>query len=365
MKWDPAWGEERISNMIATRPDWCISRQRIWGVPIAVFLCEGCGKPLNDPSAEPQGGRAVRARRRRRLVHAAGRRTGSRRAPSAPSAAARSSRKETDILDVWFESGSSHAAVLGHEPGLPWPADLYLEGGDQYRGWFHSSLLCAVGTRESGSVSRCGNQRLDARRAGPRHVEVARQRRRSRRHRQRLGGEIVRLWVASVDFREDVVGSEHLMQRVAESYRKIRNTCSATFSAISTTLIRKRMRCRSTRWTSLDQYMLRQTVAMTADVTRWYDEFAFHKIYHRINDFCVVELSAFYFDVLKDRLVHLCARIPRAPAGRADRDLAHRRGAGPSARAHHELYLRRSVAVSARAARSSRQRASGRLSQRI
>ena len=139
----------------------------------------------------------------------------------------------------------------------------------------------------------------------------------------RLGGEIVRLWVASVDFREDVVGSEQLMQRVADSYRKIRNTCFATCSVIFTILIRQKNAVTFDQLDILDQYMLRQTVAMTADVTRWYDEFAFHKIYHRINDFCVVELSAFYFDVLKDRLVHQCAQFPKAPR-RADSHLAHR-----------------------------------------
>ena len=147
VKWDPAWGEERISNMIATRPDWCISRQRIWGVPIAVFFCEGCGKPLND---RKQSTSAVVD------LFAAKALTPGTRADAAEllpagnqlrNAAAPTFRKEMDILDVWFESGSSQAAVLGHEPDLPWPADLYLEGGDQYRGWFHSSLLCAVGTR--------------------------------------------------------------------------------------------------------------------------------------------------------------------------------------------------------------------------
>jgi isoleucyl-tRNA synthetase len=301
VKWDPGWGEERISNMIATRPDWCISRQRIWGVPIAVFLCEGCGKPLNDPAIN------------RKVIELFAR--GSADAWYTPEADAlvpagtqcakcghTKFAKETDILDVWFESGCSHAAVLGHEPGLPWPADLYLEGGDQHRGWFHSSLLCAVGTRNQApyravatngwTLDEQGRALSKSRGNDVDPVDIA----------NRLGGEIVRLWVASVDFREDVVGSEQLMQRVAESYRKIRNSLFRYVLSNLYDFDPQKDAVAFEEMDILDQYMLRQTVAMAADVTRWYDEFAFHKIYHRINDFCVVELSAFYFDVLKDRL---------------------------------------------------------------
>ncbi len=301
VKWDPGWGEERISNMIATRPDWCISRQRIWGVPIAVFLCEGCGKPLNDPAINRKvielfargGADAWYTPEADALVPA-----GTQCAKCGHTKFA----KETDILDVWFESGCSHAAVLGHEPGLPWPADLYLEGGDQHRGWFHSSLLCAVGTRNQApyravatngwTLDEQGRALSKSRGNDVDPVDIA----------NRLGGEIVRLWVASVDFREDVVGSEQLMQRVAESYRKIRNSLFRYVLSNLYDFDPQKDAVAFEEMDILDQYMLRQTVAMSADVTRWYDEFAFHKIYHRINDFCVVELSAFYFDVLKDRL---------------------------------------------------------------
>jgi isoleucyl-tRNA synthetase len=301
VKWDPAWGEERISNMIATRPDWCISRQRIWGVPIAVFLCEGCGKPLNDPALNRKvielfarsGADAWYTPQADALV------------PLGMKCAKCGNTKfskETDILDVWFESGCSHAAVLGHEAGLPWPADLYLEGGDQHRGWFHSSLLCAVGTRNQApyravatngwTLDQQGRALSKSRGNDVDPVDIA----------NRLGGEIVRLWVASVDFREDVVGSEQLMQRVAESYRKIRNSLFRYVLSNLYDFDPQKNAVSFEEMDLLDQYMLRQTVAMSADVIRWYDEFAFHKIYHRINDFCVVELSAFYFDVLKDRL---------------------------------------------------------------
>jgi isoleucyl-tRNA synthetase len=300
VKWDPAWGEERISNMIATRPDWCISRQRVWGVPIAVFLCESCGKPMKDPAVNRKVAQFV-------SQHGAD-------AWYTPEADAILSsghkcahcsgttfRKETDILDVWFESGSSHAAVLGHEPNLPWPADLYLEGGDQHRGWFHSSLLCAIGYEGSAPyrmVATSGWTLDEQGRAMSKSlgntvdpVEIA----------DSLGGEIVRMWVASVDFREDVACSPQIMQRVAGIYRDIRNTFRFIlgnldgFDPVKDAVAFEQMQ-------PIDQYMLRQATEVSAGVQRSYEEFAFHRIYHRINNFCGVELSAFYFDVLKDRL---------------------------------------------------------------
>ncbi len=300
VKWDPAWGEERISNMIVTRPDWCISRQRVWGVPIAVFLCDSCGKPVNDPVINrkvvqfvsqhgadawytPEADAILATGHK--CVHCGGTQF----------------KKETDILDVWFESGSSHAAVLGHEPNLPWPADLYLEGGDQHRGWFHSSLLCAIGYEGSAPyrmVATSGWTLDEQGRAMSKSlgntvdpVEIA----------DTLGGEIVRMWVASVDFREDVACSPQIMQRVAGIYRDIRNTFRYIlgnldgFDPPKDALPFEQLQ-------PIDQYMLRQAVEVSVDVQRSYEAFEFHKIYHRINNFCGVELSAFYFDVLKDRL---------------------------------------------------------------
>ncbi len=208
--------------MIATRPDWCISRQRIWGVPIAVFLCEKCHTPLNDPAInasvverfKTEGADAW-------YIHDA--------ASLLPSGTKCSCghtafRKEMDIVDVWFESGASWHAVLDVEPELHWPADLYTEGGDQHRGWFHSSLLCSVGVRDAAPykmVATSGWTLDEQGRAMSKSlgnvvdpVDIA----------KRLGAEIVRLWVASVDFREDVAASENLMQRVSDNYRKLRNT---------------------------------------------------------------------------------------------------------------------------------------------
>src|SRR5438477_7560919 len=299
VKWDPAWGEERISNMIATRPDWCISRQRVWGVPIAVFLCEGCGKPLNDPALN------------RKVIDFFGRFGADAWYTSEADALAAGAKcakcggtkfsKETDIIDVWFESGSSHVAVLGHEPNLPWPADLYLEGSDQYRGWFHSSLLCAVGTRGRSPfrmVASVGWTHDEQGRAkskllgnGVDPVDVA----------NRWGAEIVRLWVASVDFREDVAASENLMQRVADTYKKIRNTFRNMLGNLYD-FDPNQHAVASEKMPPLDQYMLLLTADFVRDVRQWYEEFAFHKIYQRTIQFCTVELSAFYFDILKDRL---------------------------------------------------------------
>jgi isoleucyl-tRNA synthetase len=300
VKWDPAWGEERISNMIATRPDWCISRQRVWGVPIAVFLCDNCGKPVNDPHINRKVVQFV-------SQHGADAWYTPEADAILPSGhkcarcAGTKFKKETDILDVWFESGSSHAAVLGHEPNLPWPADLYLEGGDQHRGWFHSSLLCAIGYEGSAPyrmVATSGWTLDEQGRAMSKSlgntvdpVEIA----------DTLGGEIVRMWVASVDFREDVACSPQIMQRVAGIYRDIRNTFRFIlgnlngFDPVNDAVAFDELQ-------PIDQYMLRQAVEVSADVQRSYEEFAFHRIYHRINNFCGVELSAFYFDVLKDRL---------------------------------------------------------------
>ncbi len=310
--WDPAWGEERISNMIATRPDWCISRQRIWGVPIAVFQCVDCKQFLKDTNVNRlvvelfarEGGDSWYRHSAQKLLPAG---------TKCANCGGSNFRKEMDILDVWFESGSSQAAVLGREPGLPWPADLYTEGGDQYRGWFHSSLLCAVGARGGAPYRRVGTigWTLDPQgRAMSKSlgntvdpVEIA----------DRLGAEIVRLWVASVDFREDVMASDELMQRIAESYRKLRNTFRYIlgnlqgFNPANDAVSFAEMH-------PLDQYILLRAAEATKDVREHYDNFVFHKLYQRLKDFCIVDLSAIYFDVLKDRLY---TSAPRSQARRS------------------------------------------------
>jgi isoleucyl-tRNA synthetase len=305
--WDPAWGEERISNMIATRPDWCISRQRIWGVPIAVFLCEACHEPLNDESINrsivklfaKDGADAWYQKGVETLLppgtacHNCG--------------AVMQFRKEMDILDVWFESGSSWNAVLEVEPELHWPADLYTEGGDQHRGWFHSSLLTSVAIKDAAPyrmVATSGWTLDEQGRAfskslgnGVDPVDVA----------NRLGGEIVRLWVASVDFREDVAASEGLMQRVSENYRKLRNTLRFLLS----NLAGFDPAVDAVSWDAmqpLDQYILARTAELDAAIRKAYEQFEFHRAYQALNEFTNSDLSALYLDVVKDRLYTFAPR---------------------------------------------------------
>jgi isoleucyl-tRNA synthetase len=301
VKWDPAWGEERISNMIATRPDWCISRQRVWGTPIAVFWCDdpSCRSELNDKKVNAavvnlfarEGADAWHTRQISDILPAGTKCAG---------CGGTSFRKEMDILDVWFESASSWAAVMPQLRPNDIIADLYTEGGDQHRGWFHSSLLCAVGTRNHApyrAVATSGWTLDPQGRAMSKSlgnvvdpVDIA----------KRLGGEIVRLWVASVDFREDVTCSEELMQRVADNYRKIRNTFRNMLANLFDFSVADAVPFG--QMNPLDQYMLVRTAKLTEQVRRWYEEFEFHRIYQELHNFCAVDLSAIYFDVLKDRL---------------------------------------------------------------
>jgi len=308
--WDPAWGKERITNMIATRPDWCISRQRIWGVPIAVFMCVGCNQPIMDPALNRQivdlfdreGAEAWHTTDVASLLPAGA---------ACAHCGGTAFRKETDILDVWFDSGTSWFAVAESDPDLKTAytafqngegvETLYLEGGDQHRGWFHSSLLTSVALRGHAPyshVSTAGWTLDEQGRAmskslgnGVDPVDIA----------ERLGGEIVRLWVASVDFREDMAASENLMQRCAEIYRKLRNTFRFLLGNLSgfnpaTDKVEER------ELLPLDRYMLARTRELSEKVQAWYASFEFHRVYHAINDFAVIDLSSFYLDVLKDRM---------------------------------------------------------------
>jgi isoleucyl-tRNA synthetase len=310
--WDPSWGEERISNMVATRPDWTISRQRIWGVPIAVFLCESCHEPLNNESINEsivqlfnrEGADAWYKHSAVDLLP---------RGTKCPKCGGKEFRKEMDILDVWFESGSSWLAVLEQEPELRFPADLYTEGGDQHRGWFQSSLLNAVGLRDTApyrmtitsgwTLDEQGRAFSKSLGNGVDPVDVA----------NRLGAEIVRLWVASVDFREDVAASENLMQRVSENYRKLRNTLRFLLSNLYDFSPPQHAQHFS-QLQPLDQYILARTAELDAAIRTAYDEFEFHRAYQALNEFINTDLSALYLDVVKDRLYTLA---PDSPARRS------------------------------------------------
>ncbi len=308
--WDPSWGKERITNMIATRPDWCISRQRIWGVPIAVFLCEDCQNPILDPALnrkivdlfEHEGVASWHTTPIEDLLPAGA---------TCAHCGGKLFRKETDILDVWFDSGTSWFAVAESDRDLKTPyaefqkgADvevLYLEGGDQHRGWFHSSLLTSVALRRRAPYSHVatagwtldeqGRAMSKSLGNGVDPVDIA----------NRLGGEIVRLWVASIDFREDMAASENLMQRCADIYRKIRNTFKILLGNLNG-FDPIRDRIPEADLLPLDRYMLARTRELTEKILAWYEAFEFHRVYHAVNDFAVVDLSNFYIDVLKDRM---------------------------------------------------------------
>jgi isoleucyl-tRNA synthetase len=299
VKWNPAWGEERIGNMIATRPDWCISRQRAWGVPITVFYCEGCQEPLTDRKILDRVVGLIR-------LHTADVWYSTSAAelvgPDARCSrcGGQAFRKESDILDVWFDSGASHLAVLTPENKLPWPADMYLEGGDQYRGWFHSSLLIAVALRGEAPyrATATNGWTLDgeghalSKSKGAEEVEKV---------INKYGAELLRLWTASVDFTEDVRFSDTIVSRLIEAYRKLRNTFRYALGNLHD-FDPEKDAVPADEMLEIDRWILARTEELIKNTRKSYDDQAFHKVYRAIYDFATTDLSAVYFDVLKDRL---------------------------------------------------------------
>jgi isoleucyl-tRNA synthetase len=299
VQWKPAWGEERIGNMLATRPDWCVSRQRYWGVPLVVFYCAKCGKQLRDFPAL----RKVLDWFRREGADAWFKHEADELLPPATKCECGGAefRKETDILDVWFDSGSSHLAALGNEDGGPWPADVYLEGPDQFRGWFQSSLLVSVGVKDSApyrqvvthgwTLDEKGQPMSKSLGNAIYPAEIC----------ERWGADLMRVWVVSQDYTSDMSLSEAMMGQLAEAYRKIRNTLRFALSNLYD-FNPDRDAVPNEQLLEFDRYMLHRTGELVAQCRAWYDSFDFHRVFHAIREFCINDLSAFYFDALKDRL---------------------------------------------------------------
>jgi isoleucyl-tRNA synthetase len=299
VKWKPTWGEERISNMVATRPDWCISRQRVWGVPIIVFYCDKCREPLTDRHILD----SIVALFREHSADIWYERTAAELLPGGTTCKKCGSgefSKETDILDVWFDSGSSHLAVLNERFGLTWPADVYLEGGDQYRGWFHSSLLVGTGLKGDSPYRACALNGwvLDGEgKAMHKSLGNSIEPEEVIKHH---GAEILRLWASSVDFSEDVRMSETIQTRLTDAYRKLRNTFRYMLGNLSG--FDPADQVPAAELPELDQWILLRAEDLIGKSRAWYRSFEFHKVYHTTYAFATVDLSSIYFDVVKDRL---------------------------------------------------------------
>lgn len=297
--WTPSWGMERIYGMVESRPDWCLSRQRAWGVPITAVLCRECGAVCNndringkiDELFRKEGADAWFSHRVEDFLDPG---------YSCPGCGSGEFDKEEDILDVWFDSGVSFAAVL-EERGLPVPADLYLEGSDQHRGWFQSSLLAAVGTRAippyKGVLTHGFVVDGQGKKMSKSLGNVIAPGEIIKEH----GAEMLRLWVSSEDYRVDIKISDEILKRLSEAYRKIRNTIRYMLGNLndfdpSTDQID------FSGMTELDRWTLHRYEVLKREVKEAYDTFEFHRVFHRLYNFCTVTLSSFYLDIQKDCL---------------------------------------------------------------
>ncbi len=307
VKWIPHWGRNRIEGMVSVRPDWCISRQRAWGVPIIAFYCADCGEYIPFQH-EVELLRFVEEK----VITVFQERTSDAwfemdaKEFLPPGIKCRKCngnnfKKEQDILDVWFDSGVSHAVVLENTPGLQWPSDLYLEGSDQHRGWFHTSLLHSVATRDGAPYRSVlthgfivdGNGRKMSKSLGnviaPQEIV------------EKYGAEILRLWVSAEDYRDDVRVSGEIIERLVEAYRKIRNTLRFLLGNLYD-FDPKKDSLPVEKMLEIDKYILHRLQKLLQRIKKSYNEYLFHEVYHSVYNFCVVDLSSFYLDILKDRI---------------------------------------------------------------
>jgi isoleucyl-tRNA synthetase len=318
VRWIPPWGRDRIHGMIATRPDWCVSRQRDWGVPVVAFFCERCDTPhasraICDHVAsifEREGADAWFKRPAAELVPPG---------LACTNCGNGTFRRETDILDVWFDSGASWSAVVEKRPELVGHADMYLEGSDQHRGWFHSALLTRVAVKERAPYDVVLTHGFTLDGQGRKMSKSAFNSVAPEQMIKKYGAELVRLWVAAEDYREDVRISDEIFATLAEAYRRVRNTIRFLLSNLYD-FDPARDAVAHARLPEIERWALHRTHALGARVRQAYEAFEFHLIYHALNNFCAVDLSALYLDVRKDRLY--CERSA-SPERRATQTVLH------------------------------------------
>ncbi|MCL5421808.1 MAG: isoleucine--tRNA ligase [Nitrospirae bacterium] len=297
VKWIPSWGRDRIHGMVTNRPDWCISRQRSWGVPITVIKCDECGEFVSDNEVLDSIVRLVEAngsdiwftKRAEDLL------------PSGykcRKCGHSSFIKELDILDVWFDSGVSHAAVMEKDERLSWPADMYLEGSDQHRGWFQSALIASVGTKNAAPYKTVLTHGFVVDGQGKKMSKSLGNVVAPQDIIKKNGAEILRLWVAAEDYRDDIRISMEIIDRLVEAYRKIRNTARFLLGNLNDFDGNDH----SEHLLEIDRWAMSRLQGLVRKVTDAYESFDFHQMYHSMHNFCVVDMSSFYLDILKDRL---------------------------------------------------------------